>query len=374
MEWQRLNEIYNMCLARNISFVSWRLPNDDTINTLLTRQQPVKVFQPVTGYRGFVFAPFAFSEKRQALFFVPDVIFQNDEFPSEFLTYVEGEKWGQRHAFPYLAGQDEYFKQFQQVKDELDSGEAEKVVLSRTIEADAKISEAPDIFRELTDRYPYAMVYLLHIAGGTTWVGASPEPLLLGNDEEYETSSIAATRPLKGLNGNHQWSAKETSEQTMVTEYIAKVLSEFSIGDYEQSGPKTIDAGNVMHLMTNFSFHKQFTYPGLNMFLQALHPTPAVCGVPKYTARDIIKSIEKHDRSFYAGFLGPVGIHNSMDLFVNIRCMQLFDNKSAIYAGGGITSDSDAKEEWDEIVHKADTIIQAIKATKKRSWFQINRG
>ena len=97
-----------------------------------------------------------------------------------------------------------------------------------------------------------------------------------------------------------------------------------------------------------------------------MHPTPAVCGLPRDLAKDFILENEDYDRSFYTGFLGELNINSSKlnkqktELFVNLRCMSVDDYKARIFVGGGVTKDSIAKKEWQETVSKTQTIKKVL--------------
>jgi isochorismate synthase len=89
--------------------------------------------------------------------------------------------------------------------------------------------------------------------------------------------------------------------------------------------------------------------------LKDLHPTPAVCGVPKSEALNFIIANENYTRTYYTGYFGELNIQNASELFVNLRCMQFIKNKSQleIYVGGGITAQSNSEKEYEETVSKA---------------------
>ena len=113
---------------------------------------------------------------------------------------------------------------------------------------------------------------------------------------------------------------------------------------------------------------------GLQKLIYTLHPTPAVCGLPKIEAMQFILDNESFNREFYTGFLGELNkevkvqprtgklnIENraftynkrASHLFVNLRCMQIKDNELKIYVGGGITKDSVSNKEWEETLTKS---------------------
>ena len=104
----------------------------------------------------------------------------------------------------------------------------------------------------------------------------------------------------------------------------------------------------------------------LKSLIRALHPTPAVCGLPRNIARDFIIKNENYNRSFYTGFLGELNLKKSntaiqtSQLYVNLRCMEINHNKALIYVGGGITKDSIPKNEWKETVSKSETMKKVL--------------
>ena len=95
-------------------------------------------------------------------------------------------------------------------------------------------------------------------------------------------------------------------------------------------------------------------------FIAELHPTPAVCGLPKNLADDFIRLKEKHERKYYTGYLGPWKLNQQVDLFVNLRCMEVTDDEFILYAGGGITAHSIPEKEWEETNQKAATLLAVI--------------
>jgi isochorismate synthase len=90
-------------------------------------------------------------------------------------------------------------------------------------------------------------------------------------------------------------------------------------------------------------------------FIRDFHPTPAVCGVPKNAARQLYQKYENHQRDLYTGIIGWAEPEN-MHLFVNLRCMQIYQNAAALYVGGGLTQDSDPAKEWLETERKSEAL------------------
>ena len=94
----------------------------------------------------------------------------------------------------------------------------------------------------------------------------------------------------------------------------------------------------------------------LRQLAAALHPTPAVCGLPKTEALTRILTTESLDRRYYAGFLGWWG-QDEAALYVNLRCLKLYAGGVRLYAGGGILPESTLEQEWQETCHKMCTML-----------------
>lgn len=251
----------------------------------------------------------------------------------------------------------EYTAQFTSMLEALEHGEVKKVILSRSIRIEQHlIPTAAEIFIQLTRKYPDAFVYLISSPTTGIWMGASPELLLKRQVDLFSTVSLAGTRfPTHSMS---EWTTKETEEQALVSYYIDNILYSFNINDFDKAGPEVIRAGNVVHLKTTYKF-RWSEDPDVAQFVEALHPTPALCGEPKQAALDLIRNVENHSRQFYGGFLGPVSA-GRLDLYVNIRCMSLYPGYCTLFAGGGLTRLSELNSEWRETVAKSRTLLSVI--------------
>ena len=150
------------------------------------------------------------------------------------------------------------------------------------------------------------------------------------------------------------WTTKNIQEQRVVATYIAECLEQYA-SDFSEEGPSTVRAANLVHLRSDFSF----TLPDnahIGDLLQSLHPTPAVCGLPKEAARQFILHNESAPRRYYSGFTGPLGLGGDTHLYVTLRCMELCEGECVLYAGGGLLPDSQLEQEWDETVAKMGTM------------------
>jgi isochorismate synthase len=240
-----------------------------------------------------------------------------------------------------------------------------KVVVSRAVDAPLPPGFHPvAAFAALCERYPHAFVSLTSIPGVGTWLGASPETLLSLDGAAVTTMALAGTqpRPDSGPLEGVAWGQKETVEQEMVSAYIREFFAQAGVHGVQEDGPRTVAAGNVVHLQTLFraALPRDARLALANRVLGELHPTSAVCGMPKHKALAFIRANEGYDRSFYSGFLGPVGLGERSDLFVNLRCTQLLEDRARLYVGAGVTDASDAEAEWRETELKAETILSVL--------------
>ena len=219
-------------------------------------------------------------------------------------------------------------------------------------------------YLNLLSAYPNSFINFFHIPHVGTWIGASPEVLIETKGDYFYTMSLAGTQPAKGDNPlkSTAWTQKEIEEQALVSRYIVDCFKKIRLREYEEHGPKTVLAGNLLHLRSDFKVDMKATnFPQLgSVMVDLLHPTSAVCGMPRKEAHDFLQENEKFDRSFFAGFLGPVNIESETSIYVNLRTAQLSENKAILYAGAGVTEDSDPIKEWEETELKCEIIGKFI--------------
>ena len=247
----------------------------------------------------------------------------------------------------------------------IEAGRLEKIVAART-----KMIPLPTEFdlgktlAKLLSSYPHSFVNFFHLPGIGTWMGASPEVLIETKGDYFYTMSLAGTQPAQGDNPlkSAAWTQKEIEEQALVSRYIVDCFKTIRLREYEEHGPKTVLAGNLLHLRSDFRVNTQTTgFSNLgSVMLGLLHPTSAVCGMPRKEALAFLNTEEGWDRNFYAGFLGPVGIEQETSIYVNLRTASLGKEHALLYAGAGVTEDSVPEKEWEETELKCQIIGKFI--------------
>lgn len=361
-------EVLSICLEKQLTFAAYRLPNNKDITFVIQKDHRLKRVEDLTELirsGGFIIAPFESGGSNKRIAVQPDILIRNKATSGQInaLRSISIPSLGSagQHA-PADTSKEEFLKQGELVITAIKNGEYDKVVLSRIKSIEGNFTlRLGDIFNLLCDSYSNDFVYLFRIKGHC-WTGATPEPLLCSKDDTLTTVSLAGTRPFNEANREiKNWNSKERIEQEYVTRQIEGVLSDFNVSGVVKKGPYTRKAGALLHLRTDFTFPYQSVALRLDAFIDELHPTSAVCGIPKEKSMQLITSIKKHDREFYAGYLGPVGLDDRMQLFVNLRCMKVYKNSLMLFVGGGITSDSVPQEEWEETEMKAETILSVVR-------------
>ncbi|MBC8153080.1 MAG: chorismate-binding protein, partial [Bacteroidetes bacterium] len=252
-------------------------------------------------------------------------------------------------------------------------GEFRKVVLSRT--KTVLFDEIPDVVQlveQLGVAYPNAFISAVWLPDvDQIWISATPERLVSTDAQGiFRTVSLAGTQSAIGADGHRKavseavWTHKEIEEQALVSRYIIDCFKKIRLREYVEEGPKTVVAGNLMHLRTDFSVDTQaVNFPQLGtVMLRLLHPTSAVCGMPRDAALTFIQHHETHNREFYSGFLGPINIDRESALFVQLRCLKLEGQTATLYAGAGLTEESVPAREWLETELKCGTLLNVLQS------------
>ena len=265
-----------------------------------------------------------------------------------------------------------YAQAFSSFMNALQKGEFAKLVLSRASEwewddDEEKLMEA---FYRACNLYPRMMIYLAQIPGEGVWMGCTPEILISGSGNHYRTMALAGTMsvpdtvPVKNI----VWSEKNRKEQEIVADYVREAVRPY-VRILEEEGPYTSRAGQLVHLKTEFHLapkpnegNGEIVNCQLSIvnLVKALHPTPAVCGLPAKEAAAFIRENEGYDRSYYSGVVGMLDEENETNLFVNLRCGHFHNGKATLYGGGGILKDSTLGSEWNETNWKMNTILQTL--------------
>lgn len=349
----KLYEAWTAQLKEDKPFVIYKKPNQNKIIGLL--QQDKKLYQ-VNDFKehGFVMAPFYEGVR----FYIPtDKSIQIEE---EFTA--KNEHFGTFELdFNAKEAKADFEDLVQRCVEAIKQGAFGKVVPSRKESIQLKTQDLKHLFSKLAAAYEDAFCYVIYHPEIGLWMGATPETLV------EQEGIILRTMALAGTQVNHgreevEWGIKEKEEQQYVTDFIVDKLKPLS-DNIRVSEPFTKRAAKVMHICT--AIEADLRQVDLKATVEALHPTPAVCGMPKQAARDFLIAQEGYSRKYYAGYLGelnyPDAVHQQTSkLFVNLRCMEIEKESVNLYIGCGVTVDSDPSSEFIETVNKSTTMKKVL--------------
>jgi isochorismate synthase len=252
------------------------------------------------------------------------------------------------------------------------SGELRKVVLARSLLVDAdRELDVKRLLWRLRAVDPDCYAFATPASGGATnaiLVGATPELLVRKRGRVVEATPLAGSAQRFGDPVRDRASAdrlaaseKDREEHAVVVEDVARVLESFCDGVRHPREPELLGTANVWHLATPFrgKLHEAST-PVLEL-VAALHPTPAVCGMPRDAARDVLDELEPIDRGGYAGPVGWVDANGDGEWAIALRCAEITGKTARLFAGAGIVADSVPEAEVDETERKFRALLDALR-------------
>ncbi|MCS6824284.1 MAG: chorismate-binding protein [Cytophagaceae bacterium] len=364
------------------SYAVWKLPQRNSLSFLadLSVEPILATINPDEPTSGFVISPFENFENKASWFLNADILYSDekhylriapstDEFQRNrkelFINAFEHNKeiikdasfqslcYLKNITSTFALSRQEYENLVKKCTQEIVNGVFQKAVLARRkILAFDTSKKVWPVFKAICNKYSDACVCIFSTPHTGTWVTASPELLLSVENGLFKTVALAGTQKLHTNEPLQKvvWTQKEIEEQALVSRYIINCFKSIRLREFEEYGPRTIQAGTLAHLKTEFTVDLQvIEYNNLAAtMLKLLHPTSAVCGMPKIKALEFINNHERIDRECFAGYIGPVNINDSTHLYVNIRTVQIADESVVLYAGAGITQDSVPEKEWEE--------------------------
>lgn len=356
-----------------LPFVIYRKPNRTHIQGLLQKDNELCITSSFTE-KGFVFSPF---DNIESTVLIPN---KHSEYISIDALVKENsaETNNKSLSKENLESKTEHIKLVKKGVEAIEANLLKKVVLSRKETVKVSNGNPISILKRLLDKYPSAFVYCWYHPKVGLWLGATPETLIKIEGKRFSIMALAGTQNYKGTT-DVVWQDKEKQEQQFVTDFVVNNIKPF-VENTQVGNIETVKAGNLLHLKTMVSAQLTSETSNLKSIISVLHPTPAVCGLPKKESKDFILEYENYNRDFYSGFLGELNMESivaprsgrrnienrayavkrkSTQLYVNLRCMQLQDKSALIYVGGGITKSSNPESEWNETVSKS-LVIKSI--------------
>ncbi len=246
-------------------------------------------------------------------------------------------------------------------------GDLKKIVLARPMQAIGnRAIDVPILLEHLGESCPSCFRFLFEFLPATIFAGATPERLVSVNSAKFTTAAIAGSIARgqfpaedEALGQQLLDSAKDQSEHTFVLDQIREKMTPLAESLNIDSAPKLLRLPNIQHLRTDITGTLKPNHSILNI-VAALHPTPAVGGVPSESALRVIRELENFERGWYAAPVGWIDSNGDGDFVVAIRSGLFQDNTATLFGGAGIVADSDPQKEWDETGLKMRFLLNAM--------------
>ncbi|GAA0782856.1 aminodeoxychorismate synthase component I [Hathewaya limosa] len=199
-------------------------------------------------------------------------------------------------------------------------------------------------------------------------ISSSPERFIQINNGKVITRPIKGTRPrgnsIKEDENNKKElinSEKDKSELLMIVDLerndLSKVCKQHTVNVTELF--KIEEYSTVFHLVSNIEGKLREDNDMIDC-IKATFPGGSITGAPKIRSMEIIEELEKVKRNIYTGALGYISFHDTCDLNIIIRTILQKNNKAYFGVGGGITCESESQFEYEETLHKAKAMVEAL--------------
>jgi menaquinone-specific isochorismate synthase len=235
------------------------------------------------------------------------------------------------------------------------AGDLRKVVLAQALGVELERSvDVAGALTNLSEVYPGCHRFLFEPDGSGTFFGATPERLVRLREGTVRTEALAGSTGRGETTAEDEWlasqlrdSEKDVHEHELVVEAIRGQLA--PLAAEVTTGSRTVrKLATVQHLQTPIQADLAGDEHVLGL-VDALHPTPAVGGLPPDRALETIRETETFDRGWYASPVGWFDAEGDGSFAVAIRSALADGRAATLFAGAGIVADSDPDEEWDEL-------------------------
>jgi menaquinone-specific isochorismate synthase len=253
------------------------------------------------------------------------------------------------------------------VLDSVDEGEVTTTVLARTV--DAPVEQDPDptvVLQNLRHNNPGTNLFLVQPGPGQAFLGAAPELVGKSTGTVFQTNAVAGSAP-RGHDEEHDdelarqlaQSPKNRAEHKVVVDSMRRRLAKFTHHVEVARETQILRLSRIQHLERDLYARLRGGQHVLDV-VEALHPTPAVCGHPREAARDLLRAHEPFDRGWYAAPVGWINAAGEGTLAPALRCAVLQDTTWRLFAGAGIVNRSDPDDEWAETRTKFEPALAAL--------------
>jgi anthranilate synthase component 1 len=257
-------------------------------------------------------------------------------------------------------------------KEYITAGDVFQVVLSQQLQRWTS-ADPFMIYRALRMVNPSPYMFYLDLPDDLHLIGSSPEMLTRLQGRRAEVRPLAGTRP-RGTTPEEDAALarelladpKERAEHVMLVD-----LGRNDLGRVCRYGtvqvPRSMQVESYSHVMHIVSEVVGELAEGKDAFdlLRATFPAGTVSGAPKIRAMEIIDELETSRRGPYAGAVGYIGYDGDMDTCITIRTIVMKNQIAYVRAGAGMVADSDPQREYEETLHKARALAEAIRLAEQ---------
>ena len=263
---------------------------------------------------------------------------------------------------PDVASRERWEGTVEEILGAIDAGEVSKVVAARCSMVEVQgATEPASTLEALGERYPGCTRFCVE-AGGAWFVGATPERLVRKRGRAVATEALAGSAgPGEGA-GLLEDPKIRREHELVLTDMTARLAP---LCDGVQAGePELLELSNVVHRKTSIRAEARAGVSVLDVVV-ALHPTPAVGGVPREVALRWIAKREPDARGWYAGPLGWLDASGDGEFIVALRSALVCDGRAWLFAGAGIVRGSRPADEFDETELKLRAMREAFEAAAR---------
>ncbi len=267
------------------------------------------------------------------------------------------------HIPKHIPSKPQWFTQIERAYDAFSNKDLKKVVFAR--QTHVQIPQNPlDALHTIREQQSQSFDFAFSPFGNNYFIGCSPELLLSIKNRKLHTEALAGTRP-KGTSPDELLqSEKDRREHRFVFAHILDRIKPYCTSIDHAAQPIISAHNHVIHLKTAIEGALKENVR-VEELIQALHPTPAVCGLPQQQSMSLIEEYEGFDRGWYAGPVGWISTEEA-ELAVGIRSALFQHNSCLVWAGAGIVEGSQAQQEWQEIEAKSRQFL-LLSHNKKQS-------
>ena len=249
----------------------------------------------------------------------------------------------------------------------IESDQVKKIVLARAMEVHPGPGLDPALVAlTLWEENRSSHAFLFEPAPGHALIGAAPEVLAHRVGDVLRATAVAGSIGVGSTSGETSAlagrlfeSAKDRSEHDFVVEDMVGALRELGCAVRRDVEPHVLTLARIQHLETKL---EASIPPGTSLLeiLAALHPTPAVCGLPRDGAAALLEEYESFQRGWYAGPVGWIDAAGEGIFVPALRCAVVSNGAWRLFAGAGIVAESDPDLEWEETALKFQPVLRAL--------------